>query len=214
MTPVSRCSVQSLRQASPTRSATTLAPSPEIHRQYVAHYRATWALCHVSMNPKKFRSFCAAGCGRRANTPVAKYCSIRCQHDELYRVRVALLEAGKYPSSIYSARFIRRYLAEKYGEHCSRCGWAGRNVRTGRVMVELEHIDGDWSNTRLENLTLLCPNCHSLTATFKALNRGRGRPGRHDRGQKPRPRVLLQHPVSTAEAYDGKQLQMFGRNRC
>jgi hypothetical protein len=43
------------------------------------------------------------------------------------------------------------------------------------VPVEVEHIDGDWRNNRVENLKLLCPNCHALTATFRALNRGRGR---------------------------------------
>ena len=59
-------------------------------------------------------------------------------------------------------------------------------------MLELEHIDGDWSNTRLENLTLLCPNCHSLTATFKALNRGRGRLGRHDSARKLKRTVAAQ----------------------
>jgi hypothetical protein len=43
------------------------------------------------------------------------------------------------------------------------------------VPIEVEHIDGDWRNSRVENLTLLCPNCHSLTATYRGLNRGRGR---------------------------------------
>jgi HNH endonuclease len=168
-----------------------------------------WALYHVSMNPKKFRSYCAAGCGRRANTSVAKYCSVRCQHLDEHRARVRRLEQGGYPASLWSTQFLRRYLVEMYGEKCSRCGWAGRNVKTGRVMVEVEHIDGDWRNTRPENLTLLCPNCHSLTPTFKALNRGRGRPGRHDRGQKPLPPVSLEPGVSAVKACETKQLQMF-----
>ncbi len=46
---------------------------------------------------------------------------------------------------------------------------------TGRIPVEIEHIDGDWTNNLPSNLTLLCPNCHSLTPTYRALNRGRGR---------------------------------------
>ncbi len=56
-----------------------------------------------------------------------------------------------------------------------RCGWCERNPATGRVPLELEHVDGDWRNARPENLLLLCPNCHALTPTFKALNKGRGR---------------------------------------
>jgi predicted HNH restriction endonuclease len=39
----------------------------------------------------------------------------------------------------------------------------------------VEHIDGNYENDREKNLTLLCPNCHSLTPTFRALNRGNGR---------------------------------------
>jgi hypothetical protein len=45
-------------------------------------------------------------------------------------------------------------------------------------VVEVEHIDGNWRNNLPENLTLLCPNCHALTPTFRGLNRGHGRPGR------------------------------------
>ncbi len=71
--------------------------------------------------------------------------------------------------------FLARALRDYYGEHCQRCGWSQRHPKTARVPVEVEHIDGDWENNRLANLTLLCPNCHSLTPTFRALNRGRGR---------------------------------------
>ena len=35
----------------------------------------------------------------------------------------------------------------------------------------LDHIDGDWRNNDRSNLRLLCPNCHSLTPTYKAKNR-------------------------------------------
>ncbi|MGH7716001.1 MAG: HNH endonuclease signature motif containing protein [Vulcanimicrobiaceae bacterium] len=60
-------------------------------------------------------------------------------------------------------------------EACSRCGWAERHPTTGRIPVEVEHIDGDWRNNRPANLTLLCPSCHALTPTYRALNWGRGR---------------------------------------
>jgi hypothetical protein len=35
---------------------------------------------------------------------------------------------------------------------CRRCGWGERNLHTGRVPLEIEHIDGDWTNNRTENL--------------------------------------------------------------
>ena len=46
---------------------------------------------------------------------------------------------------------------------------------TGKVPVNVEHIDGKPNNSREGNLTLLCPNCHSLIPTFGSLNIGHGR---------------------------------------
>lgn len=70
---------------------------------------------------------------------------------------------------------IRNYLFEKYDNKCSKCGWSEVNQFTGRIPLEVEHIDGDYKNNRPENLTLLCPNCHSLTEHYRGANRGSGR---------------------------------------
>jgi hypothetical protein len=43
----------------------------------------------------------------------------------------------------------------------------------GNVPVEVEHKDGNHKNNSPDNIILLCPNCHSLTPTYKALNIGR-----------------------------------------
>ena len=61
------------------------------------------------------------------------------------------------------------------------CGWCEINKYSGNVPIELEHIDGNSENNSLENLKLLCPNCHSLTPTYKALNTGNGRHSRRKR---------------------------------
>jgi hypothetical protein len=39
----------------------------------------------------------------------------------------------------------------------------------------VDHINGDASNNRHENLRLICPNCDSQLPTYKARNRGGGR---------------------------------------
>lgn len=70
---------------------------------------------------------------------------------------------------------IRAYMLETHGGKCSRCDWAERNPKTERVPLAIDHINGDWTNNRKENLRLLCPNCHSLTETYMNLNRGNGR---------------------------------------
>ncbi len=41
--------------------------------------------------------------------------------------------------------------------------------------LEIDHIDGNSDNNSEENLRLVCPNCHSLTSTYRGTNRGNGR---------------------------------------
>ena len=61
------------------------------------------------------------------------------------------------------------------------CGWGEKNKFSNTVPIELEHIDGNSENNQLDNLKLLCPNCHSLTPTYKGLNKGNGRHIRQQR---------------------------------
>jgi len=75
-----------------------------------------------------------------------------------------------------TARWLKDYILEKYNHKCSECGWAETNKYTGLVPLELEHKDGDFRNNLEENLTILCPNCHSLTGTYKGANKKKGRP--------------------------------------
>ncbi|MBV8762752.1 MAG: HNH endonuclease, partial [Deltaproteobacteria bacterium] len=56
---------------------------------------------------------------------------------------------------------------------CELCGWAERRPLDGVIPVELDHINGDRRDNRLENLRILCPNCHSLQPTHRGLNRKR-----------------------------------------
>ena len=55
---------------------------------------------------------------------------------------------------------------------CELCGWAQASA-DGRVPVELDHINGDRNDNRIENLRILCPNCHSLQPTHRGLNQQR-----------------------------------------
>lgn len=66
---------------------------------------------------------------------------------------------------------IKRYLREKYSDKCERCQWSEKNLITNKIPLQVDHIDGDASNCKEDNLKLLCPNCHSLTPTFGRLNK-------------------------------------------
>lgn len=71
---------------------------------------------------------------------------------------------------------IRRYLFEKYENACCKCGWSEINPTTGKIPLEVNHLDGDHENNLESNLELICPNCHSLTNSYRGLNKGHGRP--------------------------------------
>jgi len=105
-----------------------------------------------------------------------KYCSNRCQVD---CERKQIFEEIENGNTSLHERNYKNYLIHKYGEKCMECGWCERNKKTGKIPIQLEHIDGHSENNRLDNLKLLCPNCHSLTETFGALNKGNGRKNRY-----------------------------------
>jgi hypothetical protein len=107
-----------------------------------------------------------------------KYCNSQCTGNHKRKIIFERIENGDLtlPSKNY-----KNYLIEKHGEKCMECGWGEKNEYSGNIPIELEHIDGDSENNRLDNLKLLCPNCHSLTPTYKGLNTGNGRHYRRER---------------------------------
>lgn len=110
-----------------------------------------------------------------------KYCSIDCQKKFEYKKYIEEWKSGTksgmrgdYQISMH----IKEYLYDKYNSKCARCGWGERNQYTNNIPLEIEHIDGDYTNNKEENLILLCPNCHSLTSTYKGANLNNGRKSR------------------------------------
>lgn len=71
---------------------------------------------------------------------------------------------------------IRRYLFMRSNNQCELCGWNQINSFTNRIPLEINHKDGNFMNNKEENLELICPNCHSLTSSYRSLNIGKGRP--------------------------------------
>ena len=102
-----------------------------------------------------------------------KYCSKECE--VLYKENEYIKKwqngeetgvSGRYGISYY----IRSYLFRKYNNKCQKCGWGEINPISGKVPLQIHHIDGHCLNNSEDNLELLCPNCHSLTDTFGNLN--------------------------------------------
>lgn len=140
--------------------------------------------CSASFhNEKKKKYNYCIHCGSLAQgknrKPNQKYCSTKCQQAFVKEARYKEMLAGV--SSGMKNASIRKLLIEKHGAKCMSCDWDKINPTTGKCPIELEHVDGDSTNNSLDNLKLLCPNCHSLTPTYKALNKGKGRHSRMQR---------------------------------
>lgn len=108
-----------------------------------------------------------------------KYCCNKCQQKYEYKQWITKYKEdnsiakstswGSIPSP------LRRYIFEKYNNKCCKCGWSEINPYTKTLPLEVDHIDGNSENNTEQNLQLLCPNCHSLTSTYRGANRGHGR---------------------------------------
>ena len=81
-----------------------------------------------------------------------------------YENRKKTVEAGKAGTT----KLVRRYLIERGIYECSECGikeWNGRPLA-----LQLDHINGNPHDHRLENVRWLCPNCHTQTENWGVQN--------------------------------------------
>lgn len=107
-----------------------------------------------------------------------KFCSSTCSGQHRKEKMFELIKNG---DKNQTSKSYKKYLIHTYGEKCMNCGWNKKNIYSNKIPIELEHKDGNSENNSLDNLELLCPNCHSLTKTYKALNIGNGRHSRRER---------------------------------
>ena len=75
-------------------------------------------------------------------------------------------QKGTHPSNAWFRNTYQEHFKPDY--KCVECGienWNGKDI-----VLEIDHINGDNTDNRIENLRYLCPNCHSQTSTYKGRN--------------------------------------------
>ena len=78
---------------------------------------------------------------------------------------------GKHPN--YQTFKLKLRLIDEgiIKDECCKCGWSKKRPGEKYTPCELHHKDGNRFNHQLSNLELVCPNCHSLTSTYRSKNR-------------------------------------------
>lgn len=153
----------------------------------------------TTSNPKK--QYCSETCRKRAQSErsnkrrrkecVEPDCFIEVSHNadrcsncyETVRKNQTFLRIQSWldgewlgGTNIKLSHTIRNYLLDHANYCCSKCGFNIPHPDDNRTILEINHINGDGTDHRPENLEVLCPNCHALTSSYRGRNQGHGRP--------------------------------------
>lgn len=109
-------------------------------------------------------------------TPTVRTENMRNNRRRRTAEEVLVENTSAHAKRIPSSRLKRAMREVGVEERCTLCGveavWLGEPLP-----LEVDHIDGNWRDSRLRNLRLLCPNCHSTTDSYRGRGVGRVRGG-------------------------------------
>lgn len=103
-----------------------------------------------------------------------KYCCNKCQREDMLnkKYKYYLEHQEEFVNREISYEWLKKIILYEQNNRCIICNnidmWEGKELH-----FILDHIDGDATNNKRDNLRLVCPNCDSQLSTFKARNIGK-----------------------------------------
>lgn len=201
------------------------ATSEKMKRERIEKYLSNPKLCKFCNNvipyEKRINDFCGSSCscsftnkgvrrhgkppsnclkcGKKTASHKAVYCSHKCHRDYQWDMNKLKMEKDGEFTSLKTTgeverRMVKRYLVERDGYKCSICSiteWTG-----DKVPLIVDHIDGNYLNSKIENFRLCCPNCEAKLPTSRGKNIGKGRIYRREY------RKMLQKRIEERERLD------------
>ncbi|NCB78577.1 MAG: HNH endonuclease [Bacilli bacterium] len=113
-------------------------------------------------------------CNNIVNHNAVKFCSVSCEKEYKYKSFIKLWLTNEIDGTtgvkvLKPSKYIYRWFKEQ-PQKCEICGCS--NIWNDKILkLEVDHVNGDRSDSRKCNLRLLCPNCHSQTDTFRNTKR-------------------------------------------
>lgn len=142
--------------------------------------RSIFPIDFIPANKGTKKLFYCLNCNKEIKLYGKKYCDKKCESEYKSKQKYDdfIDNNDKYCRASYNIKSIKNFILLEQNNKCSICNMNNRWNDKDIVFV-LDHIDGDASNNKRENLRLVCPNCDSQLDTYKSKNKNSARKERY-----------------------------------